>query len=109
MIVGALMKVTGGSFYVIGGITAMLIGAAAMLLLYWLVDRAVGRWEAIVAVVGVCTFISAPILQAPTESLALLLVIVNLMLIRPAATGGRPSRWCCSRSPATSSSPWCRC
>ena len=37
----------------------------------------------IVAVVGVCTFISAPIMQATyTESLALLLVVVNLMLIR---------------------------
>jgi len=83
MMVGALMRVTGGSFYVVGGITAIVIGAAAMLLLFRLVDRAVGRWEAIVAVVGVCTFISAPILQATyTESLALLLVIVNLMLIR---------------------------
>jgi hypothetical protein len=83
LIVGGLMRVTGGDFYLVGGVTAMLIGAAAMLLLFRLVDRAVGRWEAIVAVVGVCTFISAPILQATyTESLALLLVVVNLMLIR---------------------------
>ena len=83
MIVGALTRVTGGSFYVVGGITAMVIGAVAIYLLFRFVDRAVGRWEAIVAVVGVCTFISAPILQATyTESLALLLVVVNLMLIR---------------------------
>ena len=83
MIVGALTKLTGGGFYVVGGITAMVIGAVAVYLLFRLVDRAVGRWEAVVAVVGVCTFISAPILQATyTESLALLLVIVNLMLIR---------------------------
>ncbi len=83
LIVGALMKVTGGDFYLVGGLTAMVIGAVAMVLLYRLVDRAVGRWEAVVAVVGVCTFVSAPILQATyTESLALLLVVLSLMLIR---------------------------
>src|SRR4029077_1161515 len=38
---------------------------------------------AVVAVVGVCTFISAPVLQMTyTESLALLLVVLNLVLIR---------------------------
>lgn len=83
LLVGAIMKVTGGDFYVVGGITAMVIGAAAMVLLYRFVNEAVGRWEAVVAVVGVCTFISAPVLQMSyTESLALLLVIVTLMLIR---------------------------
>ena len=45
------MRVTGGDFYVVGGVTAIVIGAAAMLLLFRLVDRAVGRWEAVVAVV----------------------------------------------------------
>ncbi len=83
LIVGGLMKVTGGDFYVVGGITAMVIGAVAMVLLFRLVDRAVGRWEAVVAVVGVCTFVSAPILQATyTESLALLLVVLSLLLVR---------------------------
>jgi hypothetical protein len=83
LLVGALMRLTGGDFYVVGGVTAMVIGAVAMVLLFRLVDRAVGRWEAIVAVVGVCTFVSAPILQATyTESLALLLVVLSLLLIR---------------------------
>jgi hypothetical protein len=83
LLVGGLMRLTGGDFYVVGGITAMVIGAVAMVLLYRLVDRAVGRWEAVVAVVGVCTFVSAPILQATyTESLALLLVVLSLLLIR---------------------------
>lgn len=83
LIVGAVMRVTGASFYVVGSLTATVMGAVAMVLLYRLVDRAVGRWEAMVAVVGVCTFISAPILQASyTESLALLLVVLTLLLIR---------------------------
>jgi hypothetical protein len=83
MIVRLLTRVTGGDFYVVGGLTALVLGAVAMVLLYRLVDRAVGRWEAVVAVVGVCTFISAPILQATyTESLALLLVVLTLLLLR---------------------------
>ncbi len=83
MMVGVLMRVTGLSFYVVGGLLATLIGAVAMVLLFRLVDKAVGRWEAIVAVVGLCTFISAPVLQATyTESLAILLVVVTLMLVR---------------------------
>lgn len=81
--VGAVMRLTGLSFYVAGGLLAAAIGAVAVLLLFRLVDRAVGRWEAVVAVVGLCTFISAPILQATyTESLAILLVVLTLMLIR---------------------------
>ena len=83
LIVGAVMKVTGIGFYVAGSLVATLIGAAAVILLFRLVDGAVGRWEAVVAVVGVSTFISAPVLQMTyTESLALLLVVLNLVLIR---------------------------
>ncbi len=83
ILVGVIMRVTGGSFYVVASLTAMLVGAVAVVLLFRLVDRAVGRWEAIVAVVGLCTFISAPVLQMTyTESLAILLVIVTLMLVR---------------------------
>jgi len=83
MTVGAIMRVTGLSFYVAGGLLSMLLGAAAMVLLFRFVDRTVGRWEAVVVVVGLCTFISAPMFQATyTESLALLLVAVLLTLIR---------------------------
>ena len=69
-----------------------------MVLLFRLVDRAVGRWEAIVAVVGLCTFISRrPILQATyTESLAILLVVVTSCSSGPATTGGWPSCSSCS-------------
>ena len=81
--VGAVMRLTGLGFPVAGGLLSMVFGAAAMVLLFRLVDRVVGRWEAVVAVVGVCTFISAPILQMTyTESLALLLVLVTLTLVR---------------------------
>ena len=83
MTVGVVMRLTGLSFYVVGAVLATLTGAVAMVLLFRLVDQAVGRWEAVVAVVGLCTFITAPILQATyTESLAILLVVVVLMLVR---------------------------
>lgn len=82
-IVAAVMRLTGLSFAVAGGLANMVLGGVAMVLLFRLVDRAVGRWEAVVAVVGVCTFISAPILQATyTESLAILVVVSLLMLLR---------------------------
>lgn len=81
--VGGLMRLTGLDFYVVGAALATLLGAVAMVLLFRLVDEAVGRWEAVVAVVGLCTFISAPILQTTyTESLTILLVVTILMLVR---------------------------
>ncbi len=81
--VGGIMRLTGLSFYVAGGLLSMLLGAAAMVVLFRLVDRTVGRWEGVVTVIGLCTFISAPILQATyTESLALLLVAVLLTQLR---------------------------
>ncbi len=83
MTVGVLMRLTGLDFYVVGAVLATLLGAVAMVLLFRLVDEAVGRWEAVVAVVGLCTFISAPILQTTyTESLTILLVVTTLMLVR---------------------------
>ncbi len=81
--VGGIMRLTGLSFFVAGGLLSMLLGAAAMVVLFRFVDRTVGRWEAVVTVVGLCTFISAPILQATyTESLALLLAALLLTLLR---------------------------
>ena len=83
MTVGVLMRVTGLDFYVVGAVLATLLGAVAMVLLFRLVGEAVGRWEAVVAVVGLCTFISAPILQTTyTESLTILLVVTTLILVR---------------------------
>ncbi len=81
--VGAIMRVTGLDFYLVGSTLALVLGAVAMVLLFRLVDSAVSRWAAVVTVVGTCTFISAPILQAAyTESLALLLIVVVLLLLR---------------------------
>lgn len=83
MAVRVLMWVTHLDFYVVASTFSLLVGAVAMVLLFRLVDDAVGRWPAMVAVVGTCTFISAPILQAAyTESLALLFVVVTLLLLR---------------------------
>lgn len=83
MTTGALMRVTGLPFTMVGPIWSMLIGAVAMVLLFRLLDRAVGRWEAKVAVVAICTYVAAPVFSASyTESLALLVVVVTLMLIR---------------------------
>lgn len=82
-LVKGLMAVTGLPFPVAGGVVNLVLGAVGMVLLFRLVDQAVGRWEAVVAVVGVCTFISAPILQATyTESLAVVVVVSLLMLLR---------------------------
>ena len=79
----ALMTVTGLPFVVAGPLLATVVGALAMVLLFRLVDQAVGRWEAMVVVVSTCTFIAAPILQASyTESFALLLIVVTLLLLR---------------------------
>ena len=81
--VGGIMRATGLPFTVVGPILSTLIGFVAIHLLFRLVDRAVGRWEAIVAVVGVCFYIASPIFSASyTESTALLMVVVCLLLLR---------------------------
>ncbi len=81
--VGAIMRVTGLPFALVGPVLSTLIGFAAVHLLFRLVDRAVGRWEAVVAVVGVCFYVASPIFSASyTESTALLLVVVCLSLLR---------------------------
>ncbi|EWT00135.1 integral membrane protein [Intrasporangium oryzae NRRL B-24470] len=80
---GAIMKVTGLPFVVVAPILSTLIGFAAMYFLFKLVDQAVGRWEAIVAVVATCFYIASPVFSASyTESLALLMVVVVLLLLR---------------------------
>lgn len=83
MLVGAIMWVTGLPFAIVGPLLSTLIGFVAIHLLFRLVDRAVGRWEAIVAVVAVCFYVASPIFSASyTESTALLMVVVCLMLLR---------------------------
>ncbi|WP_297777270.1 hypothetical protein, partial [Mycobacterium sp.] len=81
--VGGIMRVTGLPFVIVGPILSTIIGFFAIHLLFKLVDRAVGRWEAIVAVIGVCFYIASPIFSASyTESTALLMVVVCLLLLR---------------------------
>ncbi|HET7399747.1 MAG TPA: hypothetical protein VFJ94_14615 [Intrasporangium sp.] len=81
--VGVVMRLTGLPFVVVGPILSMLIGVAAILMLFKLVDEAVGRWEAVVAVVATCFYVASPIFSASyTESTALLLVTLTLWLLR---------------------------
>ena len=81
--VRAIMTVTGLPFVVVGPLLSTLIGFAAMFLLFKLIDQAVGRWEAIVAVVATCFYIASPVFSAAyTESAALLLVVAILLLLR---------------------------
>lgn len=79
----AVMRVTGADFYVAGSTLSLVVGAVAMVLLFRLVDDAVGRWPAIVATTMVTTYVAAPVLQTTyTESCALLLVVLVLTLLR---------------------------
>ncbi|MBK6888359.1 MAG: hypothetical protein IPH03_19215, partial [Tetrasphaera sp.] len=78
-----VMRVTGLDFYAAGSSLSLVLGALAMLALFRLVDEAVGRWSAIVAVVGTTTYLAAPVLQTSyTESAALLVVVLTLMALR---------------------------
>jgi hypothetical protein len=63
--------------------TSIVLGAAAVVLVYQLVERCIDRRRALVAVALLCTFATAPILQAAyTESLALLLLALALLMLR---------------------------
>jgi hypothetical protein len=82
-LVGLIMKVTGLPFIYVGPALSLVIGFFAMHLLFKLVDRAVGRFEAVVVVVATCFYIASPVFSASyTESLALLLVVAILLLLR---------------------------
>lgn len=89
LLVGGLMRVTGLSFAAVGPTVSVVAGAVAVVVLFRLVQRALGTTTARIATVLTCTFMSAPVLQAAyTESLALLLVASCLMLLR-----GRRYAW----------------
>jgi hypothetical protein len=83
MTVGGIMRVTGLPFEVVAPLLSTIIGFVAMYMLFKLVDEAVGRWEAIVAVVATSFYIASPAFSASyTESTGLLLVVTVLWLIR---------------------------
>jgi hypothetical protein len=71
------------SFEVAATTVSVLAGALAMVLLFRLVDRVGGRFNATTTVTAVCLYPAAPVLQAAySESLALLLIVVCLGLLR---------------------------
>jgi hypothetical protein len=77
------MWVTGLGFTVVAPTVSLVLGAVAMVVLFRLVQDALGVTVARIATVLTCTFMSAPALQtAYTESLALLLLCSALLLLR---------------------------
>lgn len=82
LLVGGIMHVTGLSFGAAAGGLSVAAGAAAMVLLFKILDTSGGRCLATSGVILVCCFVSAPLFQtAYSESLALLMVLGSLHLI----------------------------
>lgn len=78
-----LTQATGLGFEVVAPTLSLLLGAAAFMVLYRLMADVAGRTRALLGVAALSCFVSAPILQAAyTESLALALVALTLLLIR---------------------------
>lgn len=83
MIVRALMAVTGLDYSVVAPTLSLVLGAAAMVVIFVLLERAVSRFYACACVLLTCTFMAAPVMQlAYAESLALLLLASALLLLR---------------------------
>lgn len=83
LLVGGLMWVTGLGFTVVGPAVSLVLGAVAVVVLFHLVQDALGVTAARMATLLTCTFISAPVLQtAYTEGLAFLLLCSTLLLLR---------------------------
>jgi hypothetical protein len=80
--VRALMQLTGASFPLVATTLSLVLGAAAVVVVYGLVADCVDARRARVCVLLLCCVVAAPILQAAyTESLALLLVASALWLL----------------------------
>ena len=83
LIVGAIMRISGLAFAVVAPLLSLLLGAAAVTVMFRLVNQVSGRFAASATVLLTCTYIAAPAMQiAYTESLALLLVCTALLLLR---------------------------
>jgi hypothetical protein len=79
---GLLSRLTGLGFTTVAPVLSVVLGAAAVLVMYRLL-RPVGRFAASATVVVTCVFMSAPALQLSyTEAAALLLVCLSLLLLR---------------------------
>lgn len=83
LLVRAFVAVTGLDFSVVAPTLSLVLGAAAMVVMFVLMERAVSRFVACASVILSCTFVAAPALQiAYAESLALLLIVGALFLLR---------------------------
>ena len=81
-VVGAMMTWAGLSFAVCVTIVNVTAGAAAMVVMFALLERTAGWFVASAAVLFTCCFVAAPLLQAAyAESIALLLVCTVLLLV----------------------------
>jgi hypothetical protein len=82
LIVGAIMRLTGLSFLLVAPLLSVLLGAAAVTVMFRLMNQVSGRFTASATVLLTCTYMAAPAMQiAYTESLALLLVCTALLLL----------------------------
>ncbi|MEO8518558.1 MAG: hypothetical protein ABI438_05210 [Dermatophilaceae bacterium] len=82
VVIGGVMNITGLSFAVCVTILNLVAGAAAMVVMFALVERTAGTFAAGAVVLFTSCFIAAPLFQAAySESLALLLVCTVLLLI----------------------------
>lgn len=80
--VAAAMRLTGTSFPVAATIVSIAAGAIAMVVMYRYVEQQTGPLNAVAAVAATSCFVSSPLLQAAySESMALLLLVVSLMLL----------------------------
>jgi len=81
-VVGAMMAVTGLSFAVCVTVVNLVAGAAAMVVMFALLERTAGRFVAGAAVLLTCCSVAAPLFQAAySESITLLLVCTVLLLV----------------------------
>jgi hypothetical protein len=81
-VVGAMMALTGLSFGVCATVVNLVAGAAAMVVMFALVERTAGRFAAFTTVLLSCCFVTAPLFQAAySESISLLLVCAFLLLV----------------------------
>jgi hypothetical protein len=82
-IVGAIMRISGLGFTLVAPILSFLLGAAAMTVMFRLINQGSGPFAASATVLLTCTYMAAPAMQiAYTESLALLLLCTALLFLR---------------------------
>jgi hypothetical protein len=77
------MRISGLGFMVVAPILSGLLGAAAVIVMFRLVNQSSGPFTGSATVLLTCAYMAAPAMQiAYTESLALLLVCTALLLLR---------------------------